>query len=59
MCSQRGGVYGGDRCRRVEEGDGCGVFVPLVFNPAHALKNSEYVALSRDEQLADLLIKGA
>jgi hypothetical protein len=43
----------------VEESDGCGVFVPLVFNPAHALNNSEDVALSRDEQLADLLIKVA
>ncbi len=43
----------------MEESDGCGVFVPLVFNPAHALNNSEDVALSRDEQLADLLIKVA
>ncbi len=54
-----GGVDGGDRRRRTEEGDGCGVFVRLAFNPTLALENAEDVALGRDEEIADLLLTGA
>jgi hypothetical protein len=44
--------------RHAEEGDGCRVFVRLVFNPTLALENAEDVALGRDEELADLLLTG-
>ncbi len=48
-----GGVHGGDRRRRAEEGDGCRVFLRLVFNPALALENAEDVVLGRDEDDID------
>ncbi len=52
-----GSVDGGDRRRWEEEGDGCPVFVRLVFNPFLTLEYVEDVTLDRhsDEELVDLL----